>query len=77
MTGRHTGDPVVRLAARVVLLHANNAVLLQLHDWPHEPHWPALAAREAQRAPDVSVQAGLGDRLGRSRVAACYSVTNV
>lgn len=38
MAGRETGE-AVRIAARVVLLHSSGAVLLQLHDRPHEPHW--------------------------------------
>ncbi|WP_045878186.1 NUDIX domain-containing protein [Pseudofrankia sp. DC12] len=66
MTERHTGEPIVRLAARVVLLHADGAVLLQLHDRPHEPHWACPGGGiEPGEDPRAAARRELAEETGR------------
>lgn len=65
MTRPHLGEPV-RAAARVVLLHATGAALLQLHDRPHEPHWACPGGGiEPGEDPCAAARRELAEETGR------------
>lgn len=65
--GASPAEPEIRVAGRVVLIERrSHRALLQLHDWPHEPHWACPGGgAEGDETPRQAAARELTEETGR------------